>query len=108
MLNPYYGLFQHSSGDYLLEINPNSSINPDHLSYFRFIGRVLGLAVQHGHYVDGSFVMPLYKLLLGKSVTLDDMEKVDVTFFNSLRWMLENDITDVLENTFTDEHEAFG
>jgi hypothetical protein len=88
-LNPYYGLFQHSSGDYLLEINPNSSINPDHLSYFRFIGRVLGLAVQHGHYLDGSFVMPLYKLLLGKSVTLDDMQKVDEAYFNSLKvWRL--------------------
>lgn len=83
MLNPYYGLFQHSSGDYLLEVNPNSSINPDHLSYFRFIGRVLGLAVQHGHYVDGAFVMPLYKLLLGRSISLDDMEKVSRSFFSS-------------------------
>ncbi len=46
MLNPYYGLFQNAANDqYLLEINPSSSINPDHLSYFRFIGRVLGLAV---------------------------------------------------------------
>ncbi|EGD73425.1 hypothetical protein PTSG_12263 [Salpingoeca rosetta] len=109
MLNPYYGLFQYSSSDaQLLEISPNSSINPDHLSYFKFIGRVLGLAVCHGHYVDGAFVMSLYKLLLGKDVGLSDMEVVDETFFNSLRWMLKNNITGVLFNTFEDEFEAFG
>jgi hypothetical protein len=46
MLNPYYGLFENlSNSEYLLSINPNSSINPDHLSYFRFIGRIMGLAV---------------------------------------------------------------
>ena len=46
MLNPYYGLFENLNSDqYLLAINRNSSINPDHLSYFRFIGRIIGLAV---------------------------------------------------------------
>ena len=109
MLNPYYGLFQYSSSDsQLLEINPNSSINPDHLSYFQFIGRVLGLAVCHGHYVDGAFVMSLYKLLLGKDVGLHDMEVVDETFYNSLRWILNNDVTGVLFNAFEDEFESFG
>jgi hypothetical protein len=50
MLNPYYGLFEQLSSDqYLLAINPNSSINPDHLSYFRFIGRIMGLAVSDGY-----------------------------------------------------------
>jgi hypothetical protein len=34
--------------------------------------------------------------------------QVDATFYNGLVWMLENDITDVLENTFTDEHDVFG
>ena len=44
MFNPYYGLFQYSAVDnYTLQINPNSSLcNPDHISYFKFIGRVAG------------------------------------------------------------------
>lgn len=109
MLNPYYGLFQYSSSDaQLLEINPGSSINPDHLSYFQFIGRVLGLAVCHGHYIHGGFVMPLYKHLLGKRIGLEDMALVDEQFYNSLTWMLENDITGIIENTFTDEYDVFG
>ncbi|EDQ84973.1 uncharacterized protein MONBRDRAFT_34429 [Monosiga brevicollis MX1] len=72
------------------------------------VGRVLGLAVWHGHYVDGGFVMPLYKHLLGKPVTLDDMAHVDEMFYNSLVWMLENDITGIIENNFVDEYDAFG
>lgn len=109
MLNPYYGLFQYSSSDaQLLEINPNSAINPDHLSYFKMVGRVLGLAVCHGHYIDGGFVMPLYKHLLGKAITVEDMAHVDEMYYNSLKWMLVNDITNIIDNTFSDEYEAFG
>lgn len=109
MLNPYYGLFQQAANDqYLLEINPCSSINPDHISYFRFIGRVLGLALAHGHYVDGCFVPSLFKLLLGRGISVTDMEKVDPTFHTSLVWMLENDITGHVLGDFTADREAFG
>lgn len=49
MLNPYYGLFQYSRDDiYTLQINPDSGINPDHLSYFHFVGRIIGMAIFHG------------------------------------------------------------
>uniref|UniRef100_A0A3B4FJ17 E3 ubiquitin-protein ligase n=1 Tax=Pundamilia nyererei TaxID=303518 RepID=A0A3B4FJ17_9CICH len=46
MFNPYYGLFEYSATDnYTLQINPNSGLcNEDHLSYFKFIGRVAGMA----------------------------------------------------------------
>jgi hypothetical protein len=50
----------------------------------------------------------MYKMLLGKGVSLDDMAQVDPQYHSSLMWILENDITDVIENTFTDDHEAFG
>eukprot|EP00042_Codosiga_hollandica_P032227 m.202758 g.202758 ORF g.202758 m.202758 type:complete len:60 (+) comp53842_c0_seq3:171-350(+) len=47
MFNPYYGLFEQLSSDqYLLNVNTHSSINPDHLSYFRFVGRIMALAVR--------------------------------------------------------------
>lgn len=109
MLNPYYGLFQYSRDDiYTLQINTDSSINPDHLSYFHFVGRIIGMAVFHGHHIDGGFTMPFYKMLLNKSITLDDIEEVDPSLHSSLRWMLVNDITGVLDSTFSVEHEAYG
>uniref|UniRef100_A0AAY4CPW7 E3 ubiquitin-protein ligase n=1 Tax=Denticeps clupeoides TaxID=299321 RepID=A0AAY4CPW7_9TELE len=109
MLNPYYGLFQYSRDDiYTLQINPDSAVNPEHLSYFHFVGRIMGMAVFHGHYIDGGFTLPFYKQLLGKPITLDDMESVDPDLHNSLVWILENDITGVLDHTFCVEHNAYG
>ncbi|XP_064604083.1 E3 ubiquitin-protein ligase SMURF2-like isoform X2 [Liolophura sinensis] len=109
MLNPYYGLFQYSRDDiYTLQINPDSGVNPEHLSYFHFVGRIIGMAIFHGHYIDGGFTMPFYKQLLGKSVTLEDLEMVDPDLHRSLVWMLENDIEAVLDHTFSVEHHSFG
>ncbi|XP_048101554.1 E3 ubiquitin-protein ligase SMURF1 isoform X9 [Alosa alosa] len=109
MLNPYYGLFQYSTDNiYTLQINPDSSINPDHLSYFHFVGRIMGLAVFHGHYINGGFTLPFYKQLLGKPIQLSDLETVDPELHKSLVWILENDITSVLDHTFCVEHNAFG
>uniref|UniRef100_A0A8C6KQ19 HECT-type E3 ubiquitin transferase n=1 Tax=Nothobranchius furzeri TaxID=105023 RepID=A0A8C6KQ19_NOTFU len=109
MLNPYYGLFQYSRDDiYTLQINPDSAVNPEHLSYFHFVGRIMGMAVFHGHYIDGGFTLPFYKQLLGKPITLEDMESVDPDLHNSLVWILGNDITGVLDHTFCVEHNAYG
>uniref|UniRef100_A0A3B3SFB7 HECT-type E3 ubiquitin transferase n=1 Tax=Paramormyrops kingsleyae TaxID=1676925 RepID=A0A3B3SFB7_9TELE len=109
MLNPYYGLFQYSTDNiYTLQINPDSSINPDHLSYFHFVGRIMGLAVFHGHYINGGFTLPFYKQLLGKPIQLCDLETVDPELHKSLVWILENDITTVLDHTFCVEHNSFG
>ncbi|CAG2163409.1 unnamed protein product [Oppiella nova] len=109
MLNPYYGLFQYTRDDiYTLQINPDSAINPEHLSYFHFVGRVIGLAVFHGHYIDGGFTLPFYKMLLNKSITLDDIESVDPELHRSLCWMLDNDITNVFDMTFAVNHDSFG
>uniref|UniRef100_A0A8K9Y6T4 HECT-type E3 ubiquitin transferase n=1 Tax=Oncorhynchus mykiss TaxID=8022 RepID=A0A8K9Y6T4_ONCMY len=109
MLNPYYGLFQYSTDNiYTLQINPDSSINPDHLSYFHFVGRVMGLAVFHSHYINGGFTLPFYKQLLGKPIMLQDLETTDPELHKSLVWILENDISSVLDHTFCVEHSAFG
>lgn len=106
MLNPQYGLFQYSRDDqYTLQINQDSSkfiqlldcqllpfqflgINPDHLSYFHFVGRILGIAVFHGHCLDAGFTLPFYKQLLNKPITLSDIEGVDPELHRSLTWML--------------------
>ena len=46
MLNPMYGLLEYAAtNDYTLQINPNSGVNPDHLKYFTFIGRVIAMVM---------------------------------------------------------------
>merc|ERR1712042_401485 len=79
MFNPYYGLFEYSAVDnYTLQINPNSGLcNQDHLQYFKFIGRIAGMAVFHGKLLDAFFIRPFYKMMLRRAITLDDMQQVD-------------------------------
>lgn len=108
MFNGCYGLFQYSKdSQYTLEINPDSGINPEHLSYFHFVGRIVGMAVFHAHYLDGGFTMPFYKQMLGMENTLEDLQSVDPELYRGLNWLLENDITDTVYQTFSVEHRSF-
>lgn len=109
MFNPFYCLFEYSAHDnYTIQINPNSGINPEHLNYFKFIGRVVGLGIFHRRFLDAFFVGALYKMVLRKKVILQDMEGVDAEVNNSLKWMLENSIEGILDLTFSADDESFG
>ncbi|KAK0514382.1 hypothetical protein JMJ35_002999 [Cladonia borealis] len=109
MFNPFYCLFEYSAHDnYTLQINPHSGINPEHLNYFKFIGRVVGLAIFHRRFLDAFFIGAFYKMILRKRVSLADMEGVDADFHRTLTWTMENDITGVIEPTFSTEDESFG
>ncbi|XP_058825898.1 E3 ubiquitin-protein ligase Nedd-4-like isoform X4 [Topomyia yanbarensis] len=109
MFNPYYGLFEYSAMDnYTLQINPFSGLcNEDHLHYFRFIGRVAGMAVYHGKLLDAFFIRPFYKMMLQKPIDLKDMEAVDMEYYNSLLWIKENDPSELML-TFCVDEETFG
>ena len=109
MFNPFYCLFEYSAHDnYTLQINPHSGINPEHLNYFKFIGRVVGLAIFHRRFLDSFFIGAFYKMMLRKKVSIQDMEGVDEEYHKNLTWTLENDITDVLDQTFSVDDEKFG
>ncbi|XP_023223176.1 E3 ubiquitin-protein ligase Nedd-4-like isoform X3 [Centruroides sculpturatus] len=109
MFNPYYGLFEYSAMDnYTLQINPFSGMcNEEHLSYFKFIGRIAGMAVYHGKLLDAFFIRPFYKMMLGKPITLKDMESVDSEYYNSLLWIMENDPAE-LDLRFSIDEDLFG
>lgn len=89
MFNPFYCLFEYSAHDnYTLQINPHSGVNPEHLNYFKFIGRVVGLAIFHRRFLDSFFIGAFYKMMLRKKVTLQDMEGVDEDLHRNLTWVL--------------------
>uniref|UniRef100_A0A8C0DWV0 E3 ubiquitin-protein ligase n=1 Tax=Balaenoptera musculus TaxID=9771 RepID=A0A8C0DWV0_BALMU len=54
--------------NYCLQINPASTINPDHLSYFCFIGRFIAMALFHGKFIDTGFSLPFYKRMLNNNI----------------------------------------
>ena len=47
MLNPMYCLFEYAGNNYNLQINPGSGVNPEHINYFRFVGRVIAMVRLH-------------------------------------------------------------
>ncbi|KAL7269455.1 E3 ubiquitin-protein ligase tom1 [Rhizina undulata] len=109
MFNPGYALFIPVASD-RTTFHPNrmSGINPEHLSFFKFIGRIIGKALYEGRVLDCHFSRAVYKRILGKSVSLKDMETLDLDYYKSLVWMLENDITDIITETFSIEADDFG
>ncbi|KAF9186277.1 hypothetical protein BGZ51_006019 [Haplosporangium sp. Z 767] len=109
MFNPDYALFKTSAADKLTyQPNRASYINPDHLLFFKFIGRVIGKAIYDGRLLDAYFTRSFYKHILGRPVDYRDVEAVDPEYYKSLVWMLENDITDIVDETFSVETDDFG
>ncbi|XP_060725154.1 E3 ubiquitin-protein ligase HECW1 [Tachysurus vachellii] len=109
LFNPYYGLFEYSANDtYTVQISPMSAFVENHLEWFRFSGRILGLALIHQFLLDAFFTRPFYKALLRLATDLSDLEYLDEEFHQSLQWMKDNDITDILDLTFTVNEEVFG
>ncbi|XP_063266635.1 NEDD4-like E3 ubiquitin-protein ligase WWP2 isoform X2 [Prinia subflava] len=110
VLNPMYCLFEYAGkNNYCLQINPASSINPDHLTYFRFIGRFIAMALYHGKFIDTGFTLPFYKRMLNKRPTLKDLESIDPEFYNSIVWTKENSLEECgLELYFIQDMEILG
>ncbi|XP_014012918.1 NEDD4-like E3 ubiquitin-protein ligase WWP1 isoform X3 [Salmo salar] len=110
VLNPMYCLFEYAGkSNYCLQINPASTINPDHLSYFCFIGRFIAMALFHGKFIDTGFSLPFYKRMLNKKLIIKDLESIDPEFYNSLIWIRDNNIEECsLEMYFSVDMEILG
>ncbi len=109
MFNPDYALFIPVASD-RTTFHPNklSKVNEEHLQFFKFIGRIIGKALYEGRALDCHFSRAVYKRILGKSVSIKDMETLDLDYYKSLLWMLENDITEIITETFSVETDDFG
>ncbi|KAI9610455.1 hypothetical protein H4Q26_006595 [Puccinia striiformis f. sp. tritici PST-130] len=89
MLDPNYALFTGSAADSkTYQPNRASAVNPDHLGFFTFCGRVIGKALYDGRVVDAYFTLAFYKHLLGISVGLSDLELVDQDVVELLKIVL--------------------
>uniref|UniRef100_A0A663NC45 HECT-type E3 ubiquitin transferase n=1 Tax=Athene cunicularia TaxID=194338 RepID=A0A663NC45_ATHCN len=95
MFNPYYGLFEYSATIavcYPWAVFGRGKVQDSE-------GNASSLL--------GFFIRPFYKMMLGKPITLKDMESVDSEYYNSLKWILENDPTE-LDLMFCIDEENFG
>ncbi|GFE53720.1 ubiquitin ligase [Babesia ovis] len=110
MFNPNYGLFRREGRKQEFNHpNPLSGINPDHLNFFKFIGRVIGKAVYDGQHIDAYFCRSFYKHMLCRKITPADAESVDPQFYENLTSINNCRLEDMgLELFFSTEIDEFG
>ncbi|KAK9074252.1 hypothetical protein SSX86_006849 [Deinandra increscens subsp. villosa] len=94
-------LFTTGGNNATFQPNPNSVYQTEHLSYFKFVGRVVAKALFDGQLLDVYFTRSFYKHILGVKVTYHDIEAVDPDYYKNLKWLLENDVSDILDLTFS-------
>lgn len=72
MFNPDYALFIPVASD-RTTFHPSrmSGVNPEHLSFFKFIGRIIGKALYEGRVLDCHFSRAVYKVCLLPNCSLD-------------------------------------
>uniref|UniRef100_A0A1D1Z172 HECT-type E3 ubiquitin transferase n=1 Tax=Anthurium amnicola TaxID=1678845 RepID=A0A1D1Z172_9ARAE len=92
--------------------NPASVVDPMHLDYFGFCGRVIALALMHKVQIGIVFDRIFFLQLAGRLVSLDDIQDADPYLFNSCKKILEMD-SDLLDSddlglTFVREIEELG
>jgi len=105
------GLFKTLDGgcSYFPNAHSELIVGPDHLSYFRFVGRIVGKAVADGFLLDAHFTRSLYKHMLGLKPTHHDMEAIDPDYYRNLKTILEYNLVDIgLDLTFSTVDHSFG
>eukprot|EP00917_Polyrhabdina_sp_WS-2016_P028109 GHVP01059975.1.p1 GENE.GHVP01059975.1~~GHVP01059975.1.p1 ORF type:complete len:2759 (-),score=417.37 GHVP01059975.1:66-8342(-) len=102
MASPNFGLFIKTEGSHDKYLpNPLSSIMPEYLEYFQFIGRIMAKSLILGMPIDCHFTSSVYKHILGRKVDISDMKEADPNFYTGITWLLDNEITADLGTYFS-------
>ncbi|TYH71537.1 hypothetical protein ES332_D05G193100v1 [Gossypium tomentosum] len=92
--------------------NPASRMDPLHLEYFSFAGRVIALALMHKVQVGIVFDRVFFLQLAGMDISLEDIREADPCLYSSCKKILEMDAefidSDALGLTFVREVEELG
>lgn len=92
VLDPKYGMFEYSQESHLMWFNPQTF---EDLSMFHMIGLLCGLAIYNFTIIDLPFPLALFKKLLKKAVTLDDLRELEPTVGRNLQALLDYEGADV-------------
>ncbi|KAG6448074.1 hypothetical protein O3G_MSEX005305 [Manduca sexta] len=100
IFNPDYGMFTQHQDSRTVWFNP-TSFETD--AQFTLIGIVLGLAIYNNIILAVNFPMVVYRKLMGKKGSFEDLADWNSTLYNGLKDMLEytgDDLQDVYYQTF--------
>lgn len=87
-------------GCYRINPQPPKLLDQAALERYQFAGRLTGKALLDGHTLPVPLASALYLQMLRKPVGMLELQALDEQMYNSLVWMLQNDVADV-DETFT-------
>ncbi|ESO89420.1 hypothetical protein LOTGIDRAFT_218813 [Lottia gigantea] len=109
LFNPDIGMFTHNEDCNLYWFNPTSFEND---GQFTLIGILLGLAIYNSCILDIHFPMVVYRKLMGKIGTMDDLYEFDSSLASGLQQVLDypdDDLEDIfMLNFHVSYHDVFG
>ncbi|XP_060173534.1 E3 ubiquitin-protein ligase UPL5-like [Lycium barbarum] len=113
IFNPQNALFVACPNDRRRFIpNPASKVEPLHLEYFCFSGRMIALALMHKIQIGVVFDRVFFLQLAGEKISLEDIRDADPYLYSSCKQILEMDPEmvdqDTLSLTFVCEAEELG
>ncbi|XP_062251671.1 LOW QUALITY PROTEIN: E3 ubiquitin-protein ligase HERC2 [Platichthys flesus] len=73
-------------------LNPAAK-SPLHMSMFRFLGVLLGIAIRTGSPLSLNLAEPVWKQLAGMNLTIADLSEVDKDFIPGLMYIRDNEAT---------------
>ncbi|XP_062200013.1 E3 ubiquitin-protein ligase UPL5-like [Phragmites australis] len=76
-------------------LNETSAVDPLHLKYFIFVGRIIGLALMHKVQVGVVLDRTLFLHLAGRNITLEDIAVADPVKYASCKRILEMDAAEI-------------
>ncbi|CAD6224446.1 unnamed protein product [Miscanthus lutarioriparius] len=76
-------------------LNETSAVDPLHLKYFTFAGRIIGLALMHKVQVGVVLDRTLFLHLAERSITLEDISVADPVKYASCKKILEMDAAEI-------------
>ena len=62
-------------------------MEPNHLEYYRFVGRIMGLVIFHRQHLPIHFSLMFYKRLLEIPLALEDLKILDSEVYKNLKWL---------------------
>ncbi|PHU30752.1 hypothetical protein BC332_02845 [Capsicum chinense] len=81
-----------SSLSFLLILFDHQEVNPTHLEYFRFSGRMIALALMHDLQIEVVFDRVFFLHLAGKGISLQDTKDADPILYNIYKQILNMDL----------------
>ncbi|KAG5584718.1 hypothetical protein H5410_045152 [Solanum commersonii] len=92
--------------------NPASKVDPLHLEYFTFSGRMIALALLHRVEISIAFDCVFFLQLAGEDISFEDIRDADPYLYSGCKKILEMDMKmvdeDILGLTFVCEDEELG